>query len=238
MLPGFDLVQFAQNAGVLAAIFAVAIIIFSESGLLIGFFLPGDSILFTLGFLLQGYNILPFGLNIHWIVLLLFIAAAAGDSVGYSIGYRAGPHVFNKPESLLFKRENINKAERFYKKYGGKAIVIARFVPIVRTFAPVVAGVGKMKYSHFVLFNILGAALWTGTIVYAGFFLGSWFTSMGIDIDIIVLPIAAFIIFLSVLPAVYHLLKTKEKRDALWQTTKTTAHKIKSKVTNHKKQRR
>src|SRR5207247_332126 len=121
-------------------------IIFAESGLLIGFFLPGDSLLFAAGFLVQAG---VFKINIYLLVSLLFFAAVLGDSVGYTFGRRVGRKLFNRPNSLLFRQENIQKAEEFYAKYGGKTIIIARFMPIVRTFAPVVAGVGKMRYTTF-----------------------------------------------------------------------------------------
>lgn len=165
----------------------------------------------------------------------MFLAAAAGDSVGYAIGKKAGPHVFNKEESFLFKRENIHKAEKFYDKYGGKAIVLARFVPIVRTFAPVVAGVGKMKYKHFVAFNLIGAALWSGIVMYAGYFMGAGLSAAGINIDIVILPIIAMIIVLSLIPAAYQILKTKERRQNVWNTFKKAPTIVKDKLKKHKK---
>src|SRR5690242_9595487 len=157
MLPGFDLSTFAQHAGPWAAVLVVMAIIFAESGLLIGFFLPGDSILFTAGFLVQT-GILPF--NIHLLVVLVFIAAVLGDGVGYLFGRRVGRKIFTRPDSLLFRHENIEKAEEFYDRHGSLTIIIARFIPIVRTFAPIVAGVGKMRYRDFVVYNIIGAFLW------------------------------------------------------------------------------
>lgn len=230
MLPGFDLIQFSHSAGLLAAVLIVAFIIFAESGLLIGFFLPGDSMLFTLGFLLQSYRDLPMGLNVHIIATIIFIAAAIGDSTGYAIGRRYGPRVFNKKDSLLFKRENIERSQKFYDKYGGKAIVLARFVPIIRTFAPVLAGVGKMKYKHFVFFNILGAALWSFLVIYAGYFLGSWLKIIGIDIDAVILPIVALILIVSIIPAAYQFLKTKEQRENFWKSIKKVQKTIKDKI--------
>lgn len=230
MIPGFDLVQFAQSAGMLAAILVVAIVIFSESGLLIGFFLPGDSILFTLGILMQTVDgNLGFGLNIHLVVIFLFIAAALGDNVGYEFGKKVGPHIFKRPNSLLFKQENIQKAQAFYEKYGSKTIVLARFVPIVRTFAPIVAGVGKMKHSTFIIFNLIGAALWTSLIVYGGYFLGAWLTSIGVNVDAILLPIVFVIIIVSAIPALYQVLKTQEQRAAVWASLKSLPKKIKRK---------
>jgi membrane-associated protein len=220
MIPGFDLVQFTNTAGPIAAILVVTLIIFAESGLLIGFFLPGDSILFTLGFLLQSMGKIPFGLNINSVVLLLFVAAVAGDSVGYMTGRRLGPYLFNRPNSLLFKKENVVKAQKFYEKHGGKTILLARFVPIIRTFVPIVAGIGKMKYKTFITFNLIGGALWTGGVAYGGYFLGAWLTSLGIEIDTVLLPIVILILLASISPAIIHVLRNENRRQAIWGATK------------------
>jgi len=213
MIPGVDLIDLVKTVSVIG----VALIIFAESGLLIGFFLPGDSLLFTAGFLTFSGVI---SVNIHILVLIMFIAAVLGDSVGYTFGRRVGYKIFNRPNSLLFKQEYIKKAQDFYEKYGGKTIVIARFIPIVRTFAPVVAGVAKMKYRTFLSFNIMGGFLWAAGVTYAGYFLGSWFQHMGWDIDQILLPIVILILVASVLPPLIHLLKDKKNRDLLWNGTK------------------
>lgn len=198
-------------------ILGILAIVFAESGLLIGFFLPGDSLLFTAGFLTQ-VNILQ--VNIHLLVMLLFIAAVLGDSVGYTFGRRVGRKLFTRPNSRLFRQENIRKAEAFYEKHGGKTIILARFVPVVRTFAPVVAGVGQMRYTTFLAYNLIGGLLWAGGITYLGYFLGAWFTSLGLDIDQVILPVVAVIILLSISPAIIHLIKDKEQRIALWNGTK------------------
>ncbi|MCX6383784.1 MAG: VTT domain-containing protein, partial [Actinobacteria bacterium] len=133
-------------------------IIFAESGLLVGFFLPGDSLLFTAGFLasqkISGTN--QNYLNLWILIGVTFAGAVIGDSVGYSFGHRIGRRIFKKPDSRFFKRENLEKAENFYEKYGVKTIILARFVPIIRTFAPIVAGVGKMHYKTFLSFNVIG----------------------------------------------------------------------------------
>lgn len=213
MIPGIDLIDFIKLVGVIG----IAAVIFAESGLLIGFFLPGDSLLFTAGFLVHA-GFLP--INIHLLVLVLFIAAVVGDSVGYTFGRKIGPHVFKRPDSLLFKQENIQKAQRFYEKHGGKTIIIARFIPIVRTFAPVVAGVGKMEYKHFLGYNLIGGFLWAAGITYLGYYVGAWFTKAGIDIDHVLLPIVAGIIVVSVLPPAIHILKDKKQRIAIWNGTK------------------
>jgi len=218
MIPGFDLSTFATTAGPWAAILIVALILFAESGLLIGFFLPGDSILFTVGFLIQGGVHLPF--NIFVAILIFFVAAALGDSVGYVFGKRIGRKIFTRPNSLLFKQENVQRAEDFYQKHGGKTIIIARFIPIIRTFAPIVAGVGNMNYKSFLSYNLIGAFLWAAGITSLGYFAGSWFESMGIEIDTVILPIIAVIIVLSVLPPLIHVLSDKKQRDAFWIGTK------------------
>ena len=198
-------------------ILGILAIVFAESGLLIGFFLPGDSLLFTAGFLTQA-NILQ--VNIHLLVVLLFIAAVLGDSVGYTFGRRVGRKLFTKPNSRLFKQENIQRAEAFYEKHGGKTIILARFIPVVRTFAPVIAGVGHMRYRTFLAYNLIGGLLWTVSITYLGYFLGAWFTSLGLDIDQVILPVVAVIILLSISPAIIHLIKDKEQRITLWNATK------------------
>lgn len=217
MLPGFELSEFAQSAGPWAAVLVMMAIIFAESGLLIGFFLPGDSILFTAGFLVHA-EILSF--NIHLLVLLLFVAAVLGDSVGYMFGRRVGHRIFNRPNSKIFKQENIAKAEEFYQKHGSKTVVIARFIPIVRTFAPIVAGVGKMHYRTFLIFNIIGALLWAVGLTYAGYYIGAGLEKLGIHVDTILLPIIAIIVLISILPPAIHILKDSDRRTVMWEGTK------------------
>lgn len=212
-IPGLDLVDIIVGLGV----FAILFVIFAESGLLIGFFLPGDSLLFTAGVLVHA-GILD--INIHLFVLLLFIAAVLGDSVGYTFGRRTGPHIFKKPDARIFRQEHIRRAQDFYEKHGGKTIIIARFVPIVRTFAPVVAGVGKMPYKKFISYNVIGGLLWTAGVTYAGFGLGTLFESLGLEIDHVLLPIIALIVLASILPPAIHILKDKKTRTALWEGTK------------------
>ena len=216
-VPGLDLVDLIIGLG----IFAVLIVIFAESGLLIGFFLPGDSLLFTAG-ALYATGILPGNvpINIHFFVILLFIAAVLGDSVGYWFGRKAGPRIFKKPDARIFKQAHIQNAQNFYEKHGGKTIVMARFVPIVRTFAPIVAGAGKMGYRRFLGFNLIGGCLWTFGITYLGYFAGKALIAAGIEIDSVILPIIALIILISVLPPAIHILKDKKNRTAIWAGTK------------------
>lgn len=217
MIPGFDFTNFASTTGPWLVIAVVAAIIFAESGLLIGFFLPGDSILFTAGFLMS-VHLLHF--NIHLFVLLVFIAAVLGDGAGYLFGKRIGRRLFSRPNSLLFKQENIQKAEEFYEKHGGITVVLARFIPVIRTFVPIVAGVGKMSYRTFLTYNLIGAFLWAAGVTYAGFYIGEFFNHLGIGIDTVLLPIVTLIIILSVLPPLIHILKDKKQRTAIWNGTK------------------
>ena len=155
----------------LAGIF---LIIFAESGLLIGFFLPGDSLLFTAGFLASSPSSVDEALHLPLVPLLLgvWLAAVAGDQVGYLFGQRVGPALFRRPDSRFFKQDNVDKAQAFFDKYGAKAIVLARFVPVVRTFTPITAGVSRMRYRTFVTFNVIGGTLWALGITLLGYFLG------------------------------------------------------------------
>jgi membrane-associated protein len=226
MIPGFDLVQFAQTAGPLAVIVVVAAIIFSENGLLIGFFFPGDSVLFTVGFLIQGTNHFKLNLNIELVILLLFVAAVLGANVGYLFGKKIGPTLFKRPNSLLFKQENVQKAQDFYDKHGGKTIILARFIPVVRTFVPLIAGIAKMKYKTFMTFNIIGGLIWIAGVTYLGFYLGKLLQGLGLDIDAVLLPIIALILIVSISPALYQLLKNKKQRQAIWGATKLEWRKI------------
>ena len=194
----FDLIEFIKLAGYLG----VFGFVFAESGLLIGFFLPGDSLLFTAGFLAsQGH------LNIWVLAIGSFIFAVAGDSVGYAFGKRVGPALFSKPESRLFKPDHLLKAKVFYEKHGKRTIIIARFMPIVRTFAPIVAGIGEMHYRTFLAYNIIGGALWAIGLSFLGYFLGSVIP----DIDKYLLPIIGGIILLSILPPIIHIIRERMK---------------------------
>ena len=176
-------------------------IIFAESGVLLGFFLPGDSLLFTAGFLAsQGF------LNIYVLFPLLFIAAFAGDQFGYYFGRKMGSKVFSRPKSLWFNPKNVERTTMFFEKYGKKTIVMARFIPVVRTFAPVMAGVGQMKYRDFVLHNLLGALLWAIGITLIGFVFGNVIP----DADRYLLPIVILIVLVSFIPPVWHLYKEKK----------------------------
>lgn len=166
-------------------------IIFVETGLLIGFFLPGDSLLVTAGLLAsQGY------INVYILGALLSIAAIVGDSVGYTIGKASGPHLFKKDDSLVFKKKHLIRAQQFYERHGGKTIVIARFVPIIRTFAPVVAGMARMDYKRFIVYNVVGGLFWVWSLLMLGYLLGRHVPGISDHIDIVILVI----IFISIVP--------------------------------------
>ena len=195
---GFDLIALIKTAGYVG-LFGI---IFAESGLLVGFFLPGDSLLFTAGFLAsQGF------LNIWILMGLTFVAAVLGDSAGYWFGDKVGDKIFTKEESWIFKKDNIRKANEFFEKHGSKTIILARFVPIVRTFVPILAGVGTMHYRRFLIFNIIGGALWTLGVSLLGYFLGNLIP----NIDKYLLPIVLLIIIISASPNIIHLIRARKK---------------------------
>lgn len=198
-------------------IFAILFVIYAESGLLIGFFFPGDSLLFTAGFLFQ-QGLLPgaIPINIHVFAFLLFLAASLGQSTGYLFGKRVGRKLFDRPNTRIFRKENLVRTEAFYDKHGPIAIVLACFVPIIRTFVPIVAGISKMTYKQFLPFNLIGAFAWTYSFTYLGFYAGKVLHDMGINVEVA----AIIIILLSISPMLYHGLKDKARRKALWEGTK------------------
>ncbi len=199
--------QTLASLGWLGVVVASAII-FAESGLFFGFFLPGDSLLLTCGLL--AYKGVP-GFNIWLLVIVFPIAAILGDNVGYWFGNKVGPPIFSRPESRLFKPQNLAKAKEFYDKYGPVTIVIARFMPFIRTFAPIVAGAAKMEYRTFLIYNIVGGVLWGAGVTLAGYFLGALFPPEVLDRYFIFIIIG--VVFISALPTMWH----------LWQENK---HKI------------
>jgi membrane-associated protein len=210
MFPG-DLNHFIETIGYIG----IFLIIFAETGLLIGFFLPGDSLLFTAGFLAsQGI------LNIWILVPVCVIAAILGDATGYQIGKRYGRGLFQKPESRLFKPKNLVLAEEFFQKHGGRAIVLARFIPFARTFVPVIAGISYMPYKHFGSYNIIGAVLWGAGLTLLGYFLGHAIPS----VDTYLLPVIALILFISILPSAYHI--WKENGTKIKEVTRTQFREI------------
>lgn len=208
LLLGWDLTALIQAVGY----FGLFGIVFAESGLLIGFFLPGDSLLFTAGFLAsQGY------LDIWILVVGCAAAAVAGDNVGYAFGKRVGPKIFTRRESLLFNPRNLEAASRFYREHGGKTLVLARFLPAIRTFAPIVAGAGAMEYRQFFFYNVVGAGLWAVGMPLAGFFLGRVIPG----VDRYLLPIVIIIVVLSALPALRHIFRDQGNRQYLASLFKT-----------------
>lgn len=202
------IIQFFQNLNNIEGLIrwggyaVLAVIIFSETGLLVGFFLPGDSLLVTAGLLAsRGY------LNIFELLALLSLMAIAGDAVGYNIGKVTGPRIFTKDKSFLFAKDHLLKAQAFYEKHGGKTIFLARFMPFIRTFAPVVAGVGKMPYKRFAAYNIAGGITWVFSMTLLGYFLGRSIPNIDRYIDWIILAI----ILISVAPPFYGWLKSRQK---------------------------
>ena len=194
-----DLLVFIETIGYLG----IFLIIFAESGLFFGFFLPGDSLLFTAGLLAsQGY------FSVLLLVLLAVLGAIGGDQIGYLFGKKVGPRIFVRDDSLFFKKKYVADAEIFYQKYGKKTIILARFVPIVRTFVPIIAGVGKMHYKTFVSYNIIGGVLWGAGITLLGYFLGQKIP----NIDTYLLPIILLIIIISILPGVFSIICGKIKK--------------------------
>lgn len=184
------------------AVLGVCAIVFIETGLLVGFFLPGDSLLFTTG-LLVATDVIQTPI---WIVApLIGVAAFLGDQVGYQIGRASGPKIFNRPNSRFFRQEYVDKTAEYFERYGGRTIIIARFVPIVRTFAPVVAGVGAMKYRTFLTYNIAGALLWGVGVTMLGYWLGQFeFVQTYLE------PILIAIVLISVIPVAIELLRARK----------------------------
>ena len=186
-----------------AGLFGLAAIVFSETGLLVGVFLPGDSLLVTAGVLAaRGY------LNVYALAPVLTLAAIFGNSVGYSIGRATGPRVFRRENSLFFNKKHAIRAHEFYEKYGHKTIVLAQFMPIIRTFSPVVAGVGGMRLKDFITFNVIGAFCWIWSMLGIGYFLGSYIPGIDKHIEIVVV----IVIFISLLPGLISAYRAKRRR--------------------------
>jgi membrane-associated protein len=188
----FDLAQIIETVGHIG-LFAI---VFAESGLFFGFFLPGDSLLLTAGLLASQGK-----LDLALLMIALPIAAILGDSVGYWFGKKAGPRIFSREDSLLFRRKNLLAAKTFYERHGGKTIIVARFMPFIRTFAPIVAGAVEMNYARFLFFNVVGGLLWGAGVTAAGYYLGQRIP----DIDRYFLAVVAAVVALSALPTMIHL---------------------------------
>lgn len=212
-MPHFDLIELIKAFGYLG-LFAI---VFAETGLLVGFFLPGDSLLFTAGILAaEGH------LDIFLLLIVLAGAAIIGDSTGYAIGNKFGPKIFSKDQSMLFNKQHLARAEQFFDKHGPKTIIIARFVPIIRTFVPTLAGVGKMTYVKFLSYNIIGGLLWVLSITLLGYWLG-----IKVDnIEKFVLPGVAIIILISISPYIKQFITKPELRHQTYKFVKKTLGRI------------
>jgi membrane-associated protein len=199
----FDLLEILRTVANFGALGYIVVFLatFAESGLFFGFFLPGDSLLFTAG-LLASQNVF----HIVPLTIGLVIAAILGDNVGYWTGRKLGMWLMRQPDSLLFKKKYLIQAQRFYEKHGGKTLILARFMPAIRTFAPIAAGIADMEYSRFFLNNVIGGVLWASGMSLGGYFLGSIIP----DVDKYLLPILAVIIVVSVVPALWHMMKKEE----------------------------
>lgn len=195
---GVDLVELIKTVGLIG----LFIIVFAETGLFLGFFFPGDSLLFVAGLLsAQGF------FSPESLIVTIIIAAITGNMAGYWFGARIGSTLFEREDSFFFKKKHAHRAKAFYDEHGTKTIALARFIPIVRTFAPIVAGVAKMHYPSFLMYNIIGGIIWTVSLVLLGFLFGNLIS----DVDRYILPVIAIIIVLSFLPAVLHILKERRK---------------------------
>lgn len=202
----FDIATWVEGYGAITTYLILSGIIFAETGLFIGFFLPGDTILFPAGLLAsQGY------LNIFWVCGLTFIAAVVGNCVGYFFGKHVGPRIFKKEDSIFFHKDHILRARAFYNKHGGKTIILSRFLPILRTFAPIVAGVSGMSFSLYFIYTVIGAILWTTGVSLAGFYFGKYIP----NIDTYIVPIILLAITIPLLTSAYELIKTPDRRNRI-----------------------
>jgi membrane-associated protein len=210
LLDLFHRIYDVQGLVRIGGLFLIAGVIFAETGLLVGFFLPGDSLLVTAGLYCTSSTDAPPLLNIVTLNLLVIAAAIVGDTVGYWIGAKAGPKIFTREQSLLFSRKHLLRTKDFYERHGGKTIIIARFLPFLRTFAPVVAGVGRMSYRRFVSFNVFGGMGWVLSMTLLGFTLGKVYPPITKQIDKVIIVI----IFVSLLPGGISYLLNRKKTPA------------------------
>jgi membrane-associated protein len=196
-----------QSGGLLL----IGLIVFAESGLLIGFFLPGDTLLLSAGFFAaQGK------LPLVGVIGIVIVAAIAGDNLGYHIGRRTGHRIFRKKDGIIFRQEYLERAEKFYESHGGKTVTLARFIPIVRTFAPIVAGAAKMDPKRFMIYNVAGAVIWSISVTLLGYFIGGLIP----DIDKYLLPVVGIATLVTFLPTITHILGDPETRDRLFARIK------------------
>jgi membrane-associated protein len=203
-----NIIDFMTTKGLMFTYAGLVFIIFAETGLAVGFFLPGDSLLVVAGLVARAGR-----LNVAVLLSTLFVAAVVGDAVGYYSGLKLGPRLFARKKSLLFRPSHLQKAHEFYEKYGGKTIIIARFVPIVRTFAPIVAGAAQMSYRQFLAYNVVGGFAWVFSMILAGYFLGTVVErAFGIRLEDHIEKVVVVVVFLSLLPPVYEYLKSRREK--------------------------
>lgn len=215
----FDVDSIIKSGGIIL----ISLIVFAESGLLVGFFLPGDTLLFAAGLAASQGQV-----SLVVLIIAIIVAAILGDNVGYTLGQKAGPKIFQKKDGIIFRREYIEQAEKFYEKHGGKTIIMARFVPMVRTFAPVVAGAGKMPRERFMFFNVLGGILWGAGMPLLGYFVGNKIPHLDKYIEVVMIAI----ILASFGLAILHLLKDKTTRLKIFAAIKTKLRKPSKKTTH------
>jgi membrane-associated protein len=197
----------------------VCIVVFIETGFFVGFFLPGDSLLVTAGV----FSALPDGIPLKWLLLPVMLCAIAGDQIGYWIGRSAGGALYRRENSLFFRRSHLQRAHDFYEKYGGRAVIFARFIPVVRTFCPPVAGAAKMPYSRYLLFDIFGGVFWVGAMILGGYALGHSVPNVGARIHYVI----AVVIVLSVLPAVISILRARRAAPAAGSASPRAVSRVK-----------
>jgi membrane-associated protein len=207
----FDVTHIVEAGGLLL----IALIIFAESGMMVGFFFPGDTLLFSAGILAAGGK-----LPIIWTLLVIAGAAILGDNIGYQIGRSLGPRLFRKKDGLIFRHDHIMRAEKFYEKYGSKTMLVAHFIPVVRTFAPVTAGAGKMPRGKFMLFDAIGDTAWAFSITLLGYFVGSRIPG----IEKLIEPVLIVIVIIFLAPTLYHIFKDGKLRGALKRLFRRTTH--------------
>jgi len=203
-----NIIEFLTTKGLLFTYAGLILIVFAETGLAVGFFLPGDSLLVVAGlFAYEGR------LNIFFLLVSLFAAAVVGDAVGYYSGLKLGPRLFTRKKSLFFRPSHLEKAHAFYEKYGGKTIIIARFVPIVRTFAPIVAGAANMSYRQFLAYNVVGGFAWVFSMILAGYFLGTVVErAFGIKLEDHIEWVVIIVVLLSLTPPLYEYIRSRREK--------------------------
>ena len=203
-----NIIEFLTTKGLLFTYAGLILIVFAETGLAVGFFLPGDSLLVVAGLFAAAGK-----LNVFFLLFSLFVAAVVGDAVGYYSGLKLGPRIFTRKKSLFFRPSHLEKAHGFYEKYGGKTIIIARFVPIVRTFAPIVAGAAQMSYRQFAVYNVVGGFLWVFSMILGGYFLGNVVESaFGIKLEDHIEKVVVVVVLLSLTPPLYEYLKSRREK--------------------------